>query len=87
LGSFRFYAAPGDELTREVARMNSGRFPAGAELIALSDWPSTKDHLVGVDLNRDVDSLVKWLSVAGIAFAMFGAIYHVVDPFPNRAAH
>ncbi len=32
---------------------------------AVSDWPDTKDHLVGQDLNEYIDSLVKWPSIVG----------------------
>ena len=45
--------------------------PSG-RLLVLPDWVGAKDHLVGLELDEETGSLLKWVSVAGFAFAFSG---------------
>lgn len=71
LSSLRFQAARGDKLTLKVTETGSGTVPAGY-LIVVGDWFNTKDNLVGLDLDKDIDSLVKWLSIIGCLLVVAG---------------
>lgn len=42
-------------------------------LLVVSDWFNTKDKLVGLYLDRDVASLVTWLSIPGLFLVVVGA--------------
>lgn len=80
--SLRFHSAPGNELTLKLAGTRPGTVPAG-DLIVVSDWFNTKDKLVGLYLDKDVESLVKWLSVPGFLLVLSGAGVF----FRNRNRH
>jgi hypothetical protein len=80
--SLRFHAAPGNELTLKLAGTRGSPAPAG-DLIVVSDWFNTKDKLVGLDLDKDVESLVKWLSIPGLLLVVSGAGVF----FVNRIRH
>jgi hypothetical protein len=69
--SLRFQADPGSELTLKVIETGVRTVPAGY-LIIVGDWFHTKDKLVGVDLDEDIDSLAKWTSIIGCLLIMVG---------------
>jgi hypothetical protein len=80
--SLRFHADPGSELTLKLVGHGTGTVPA-AELIVKNDWFNTKDKLVGLALVKDIESLVKWLSIAGFLLVASG----VGVFFVNRIRH
>lgn len=80
--SLRFHADPGSELTLKLAGHETGTVPA-ADLIVVSDWFNTKDKLVGLYLDKDIESLVKWSSIPGFLLAASGAGVF----FVNRIRH
>jgi hypothetical protein len=59
-------------LTLKLARHETGTVPA-ADLIVVSDWFNTKDKLVGLYVDKDIEPLVKWLSIPGFLLAALGA--------------
>jgi hypothetical protein len=67
----QFNAVPGDELTLKITR-TAGAAPRGY-LIVVAAWPYTKDKLVGLDLDKDIASVLKWLSVVGSLLVLSGA--------------
>lgn len=71
-GSLRFHAALGDKFTLKVTKTGVGTVPAG-DLIVVGNWLYTKDKLVGLDLDHDVESLVTWLSIGGLLLVLSGA--------------
>jgi hypothetical protein len=76
--SLRFSAAVGDELTLEATKTGEGvsTVPAG-DLIVVAEWFNTKDKLVGVGLDKDFESLVKWPSIAGSLLVLSGLMVFV----------
>ena len=66
--SLRFRAAPGDEFTLKIFKTEAGPIQAG-HLIVTRDWLYTKDHLVGIDLDEDITTIVQWLAITGSLFA------------------
>jgi hypothetical protein len=80
--SLRFHSAPGKELTLKIVGTRPGTVPAG-DLIVVSDWFNTKDKLVGLYLDKDVEYLVKWLSILGFLLVLSGAGFF----FRNRIRH
>jgi hypothetical protein len=42
------------------------------DLIVVADWAHQKDKLVGLSLERDLDSLANWLLYAGALFVFSG---------------
>jgi hypothetical protein len=73
--SLRFHAAAGDKLTLEISKTGVGvsTAPTG-DLIVVCDWFNTKDKLVGVGLNKDFESLLKWASIAGSFLVLSGVV-------------
>jgi hypothetical protein len=69
--SLQFDAVPGDELTLKITRA-AGPAPRGY-LIVVAAWPYTKDKLVGLDLDKDIASALKWPSVVGSLLVLSGA--------------
>lgn len=80
----RFRAAPGEKLNLTIAgqrdRAPSRRarphivlLPRG-ELIVVPNWQNTKDKLVGVALDNDISTLLKWTSVSGVLLVVIGAL-------------
>jgi len=69
--SLRFRAALGDEFTLKVTKTGIRSVPA-ADLIVVRNWLYTKDKLVGLDLDHDVESLVTWLSIVGLLLVLSG---------------
>ena len=71
--SLRFRAAAEGELTLAVAKTGEGmsKVPAG-DLIVVGDWLYTKDKLVGVGLDKDIESLLKWTSITGYLLVLSG---------------
>src|ERR1035437_9448134 len=61
----------GDELTLKITR-TAGPAPRGY-LIVVAAWPYTKDKLVGLDLDKDIASVLKWPSVVGSLLVLSGA--------------
>ena len=75
-----FYGRPGDELTLKVAATGQGTVPA-CDLIVVSSWD--KDKLVGVLIDRSIESFLKRLSLFGFLLVIFGASIFVV----SRSGH
>ncbi len=61
--SLRFRAAVGDVLTLEVTKIGEG--VTTGDLIVVGDWFNTKDKLVGVALDKDIQPILKWPSITG----------------------
>jgi hypothetical protein len=77
--SLQFNAAPADELTLKVT--NTANTASRGDLLVVSDWLSTKDHIVGLELDKDVASLLKWPSIAGSVLVLSGAGIFVRNRF------
>jgi hypothetical protein len=72
--SLRFIAAVGDELTLKVTKTAEGASTERVgDLIVKGDWFNLKDNLVGVALEREFTSVVKWSLIAGALFVLAGA--------------
>ena len=69
--SLRFNAAPGDELMLKIT--NTAPTAPPGYLLVVSDWIYTKDHIVGLALDKDVASVLQWLSIAGSVLVLSGA--------------
>ena len=70
--SLQFQAAPGDELTLKITRTAARAASAGYVLVS-PNWRSTKDHIVGLDLDKVTASILKWLSMVGSLLVLSGA--------------
>lgn len=81
--SLRFQTTPGDTLKISVATSGQQSLPPG-DLIVVRDWWNTKDKLVGVYLNDDIDSFTRWTSVVGILFLVAGAILILIGQARKR---
>jgi hypothetical protein len=84
--SLRFHVTPGTELTLKLAATRPGTVPA-ADLIVVSDWFDTKDKLVGLYLDKDIESFVKWLSIAGFFFVLCGVSVFLLNRICHHAAN
>jgi hypothetical protein len=71
--SLRFNAAPGDTLNISITASAGRALPAG-DLIVVRDWWNTKDKLVGVYLDDDISSLIRWTSLAGVLLLAADAV-------------
>jgi hypothetical protein len=82
----RFHAVPGSELTLRLAGTKAGTAPVGdLTLVVEGDWFNTKDKLVGLSLNEDLQSLVTWLSVLGLLLLVAATgIFFFANPRPRR---
>jgi hypothetical protein len=60
--------------------------PAG-DLIVVGDWFDTKDKLVGLDLDKSVGVLVKFLSAPGILLVLSGAAAFFVKRIRRQAVN
>lgn len=61
--AFRFQAAPGTELEMRIYKFSES--PTG-NLIVVADWRYTKDKLVGVQLDAELQPRIKSMSVVGL---------------------
>jgi len=82
----RFRAAPGNMLALTVTSRRGRALPAG-NLVVVPNWWNTKDDLVGVGMDKDIATLVQWISFMGIALVPAGAVlmfrHHVGHHEPN----
>lgn len=72
--SLRFRATVGDELTLVVTKTGEG---VTGDLIVVGDWFNTKDKLVGVALDKDLEPFLKWPSIAGSLLVLSGVLVFV----------
>jgi hypothetical protein len=86
--SLRFRAAVGDELTLEVTKTQEvlSTVPA-RDLIVVGDWFNTKDKLVGMALDEDVESLLRWLSIIGSLLVLSGLVLFVRNRVRQHRRH
>lgn len=69
----RCRAVVGDELTLAAVTTREDKNSAySGDLIVVADWAHQKDKLVGLSLERDLDSLANWLLYAGALFVFSG---------------
>ncbi len=74
----RFRAVVGDKLTLTVVTTREVTISAfSGDLIVVGDWAHQKDKLVGMSLERDLDSLANWLLYAGALFVCSGVAVFV----------
>lgn len=71
--SLRFQATPGDTMTLGITTDRERALPGGY-LIVVPDWWNTKDKLVGLALDDEIEFLVRWTSLVGILFLVAGVI-------------
>jgi hypothetical protein len=60
-------------LTISIATSGRRALPPG-DLIVVRDWWNTKDKLVGIYLDDNIDSFTRGTSVAGILFLVAGTV-------------
>jgi hypothetical protein len=58
--------------------------PADGEIVLVNTWPDTKDHLVGIDLDRDIRKAANWSVVAGVLFILFSALLLALEKRKSR---
>lgn len=74
----RFRAGVGEELTFTMATTGAGMSSAvSGDLVVVGAWYNEKDKLVGLALEEDLDSDVKWLLLAGGLFVLPGVALFV----------
>ena len=84
--SLRFHAGPGNELVLKLARTSRGTIPA-SDIIVVGDWFNTKDKLVGLELDKDVESFVIWVAIPGVLLVASGAGVFLVNRLRRHASN
>ncbi len=73
--SVRFKAPAGSSLTLSVENTGIQTLPT-ADMIVVADCYNTKDKLVGLMLDGEVNSLLKWTCALGAVLILFGAVLY-----------
>jgi hypothetical protein len=63
--SLAFQAAPGPELAVTITKSGDRPLPSG-DLIIVSNWPNTKDKLVGISLDEKLRRILTATSSVGV---------------------
>ena len=77
----RFDARAGSKFELNIENTGGQTAPA-AEITVVADWYNTKDKLVGISLDREMASILKWPCLLGVLFLSVGAVSLARKPHP-----